>query len=556
MLTGAELKQDDRVIGSIMLRAAGRVAITTDQDALRQALERGVVGRDKQRYTPADGVAFVRAVVYQFSGSRIRALPIHSKERNAANFDESEHPRDEAGKFTDGAPSELTPEQQFEKDKRDYLTPGEYAKLPPGIVKWKVAKRKAEAEAKKAAGGDKKPEVKPEPPKIELKPDAPSVTERERAISERSTLLQRMDPNTPWHTAIAKARQEDLEKHGPMPANTLRERLQTISDRSSEIRQANPGMKWDEANKQARIEDVAKHGPWLEPDQVKEREALIASDKQWSVKDTIAKELEAGADKSIPPRPTIDPKERTPKQQAFETQTHQIARELGHDPKLIVVRDYAGRTFQLNGQTLTEGGHYNPHTGLIELNAGKDIDKGTVIHEIQHAQFDYVKGQADIERNALYQRWRREQADDFQGTTRYFTKDGKVMTKYAKEIEEQTPHLSLLARAGLGSRELRVAPDIEGLMRDDGVSDYSKMYWVQAAEKGGKPRDQANYMHELAVNETLSETLRRQLSHNYHSDAKFGYDTPARFKNLGKRITELYKSNPERVRRHFARKHR
>jgi hypothetical protein len=344
-----------------------------------------------------------------------------------------------------------------------------------------------------------------------------------------------------------------------MPADTLRARNEQINDRINELRAPDAEgkrMDWEKAHEQAKREDVAKHGPWLEPDQVKEREALIQSDKNWSLRTETERQLNAGPT-NYPPFPGIPDAERTSRQQAFEARANAIATEMGHDPNLILVRDYEGRKFQLNGQTLIEGGHYNPHTGLIELNASKNIDRGTVIHEIQHAQFDYVKGRADIERNVLYERWRREQSVDFQGTTRYFTKDGKVMTKYAKEIEEQTPHLSLLARSGLGSRELRIKPDIDGLMADDGVSNYSKMYWTQAREKGGKPRDQGNYMHELAVNETLSETMRRKLTpaiEHYGGDGL--YRIASRFTQLNDRITELYRQSPGYVRRHFARKHR
>lgn len=476
------------------------------------------------------------------------------KKLRTAEFN-PDQPRDDSGKWTDGGSGEiLTPEQQLEKDKRDYLTPDEFQKLPPGIQKWKAQKRKAEAEAKRKTEGDT---PKPEPPKPEPEPPkpvddfTPSVTQREKGISERASELNR--EGKAWHEAIKTARDEDLERFGPMPANTLRARQEEINARVREIRQTDSSIKFDEAYKTAKREDAAKHGPWLEPDQVKERAELLESDRNWSVAAKIAKDDEAVASRQIPPKPVVDPKEQTPRQQDYEVKAREIARQLGHNPDLIVVRDYAGRTFELNGQTLSEAGHYNPQTGLIELNAARSTEKGIIFHEIQHAQWDYVNSRAALERSSIHSRWVREQAYDFTGQ-RYFTKDGKVLAKYRDEIEKQTPHLSLLARSGLGSRELGIKPDVDGLAADDGVSDYSKEYWKQAATKGGSSKDRASYFYELAVNETLSEVLRRQNSHNYESDRKYGSNTPLRFKKLGAEITRLYKENPELVRRHFARK--
>lgn len=83
MLTGAELKQNDQIIGRVMLRPTGRVSIETDRADLKASLKR-VLGRDKKFHTPAEGVEFVRAVVHQFSGSYLQAVAIHSKPRAAA----------------------------------------------------------------------------------------------------------------------------------------------------------------------------------------------------------------------------------------------------------------------------------------------------------------------------------------------------------------------------------------------------------------------------------------------------------------------------------------
>lgn len=525
---------------------------SSEWDRLRADEDTGLTTSWKESYKTGLSAALVGDVppewiIGHYVDRSVRALEFNPNQ-----------PRDEQGQWTSTGAATLTPEQQLEQDKRNYLTPDEFAKLPPGIQKWKAQKRKAEAEAKKVAG-EKKSEPQPEPKpelKVEPKPETtgPSVREREKAITERMTELQREGKS--WAESTKLARQEDLDRFGPMPANTLRDRQQAITDRAKEIRQVDPSVKFEKAYDQAKREDAATHGPWLEPDQIKEREELLASDKNWTAGSAIAKLNEEGAERQIKPRPEIDPKERTPRQQEYEAKAAQIARELGHDPNLIVVRDYAGRTFELNGQTLSEAGHYNPHTGLIELNAARDTGKGIVIHEIQHAQWDYVRGRAHIEQRALHSRWSREQAYDFSGE-RYFTKDGKVLARHRQTIEEQTPHLSLIARAGLGSRELGIKPDIAGLSADDGVSSYSTEYWKQAAQKGGGVKsnaNQASYMYELAVNETLSETMRRSLRADYSSD--YSYKIAPRFTNLSKEIQRLYQQNPEAVRRHFARKSR
>lgn len=473
----------------------------------------------------------------------------------SGNFGHAGRPGEVGGSAPESSGVALTPEQQFEQDKKDYLTPGEFAKLPPGILKWKIATRKAAAEAKKA-GGEKKVEVKPEvkPPVETKQPGGPTINEREKAIGERADELRKSE-NLPWHEAHEKARQEDATTHGPMPTNTLHERQKQIGERTSEIRQANPGMDWEKAHKQAKIEDAQKHGPWLQPDQVAERAALLESDQHWSVAKAVEQSLPP--DKPIPAKPEIAASERTVKQQLAQQQVDKIAAQLGHDPNLIVVRDYSGRKFELNGQTLSEAGHYAPQTGLIEINAKYSEGlNGTIVHEIQHAQWDFVKSQADRESLALNARWRREQEPDFTGP-RYFLKNGKVVSKYRDEVEAQVPHMSLLARAGLGSRELGIKPDTEGLLKDDGVSDYSKMYWtrVQQESKPSRNKERVDYFHEHAVNETLSEIQRRRVTPgSRYGDEK--YPIAPRFSKLNESVQRMYAANPVNVRRHFATKYR
>jgi hypothetical protein len=498
----------------------------------------------------------------------------------SGNFGHAGRPGEVGGSAPDGSPEANSPEDAkriIEEEQRKWLTPEEYERLPPGIRAWKTRTRKEKAEGKEPPTPPKKedPPKKEEPPKVEDKPPTGVIAtkEREDAIKKRADEIYntpRDKGGKPYMDAYEQAKKEDEERNGPLPPNALSKRSEAINERYDELRREaraefNRKMESgdttaklkdsEESYKQAQREDAAKWGPYAHPEEV---EAIRQKDAKWSPSQQLAErdtpERTADVPSSYLERATVAPEHRSPKQEEVQRVADSLAREMNFEPALIVARDRGNspRQFELNGKTLTEGGHYNPQTGQIEVNAAYGVDRGLIVHEIQHAQWDYVNTQAKEEQAALQSRWAREQAADFTGT-KYFLKNGKVLAKYREEFEKQMPYTSVLARAGLGNKELGIKPDFEGMKRDDGVSSYSKEYWVKAEEKKGFVRDTANYIGELAVNETLSEVARRARGYAQHSeDAGFGW--PERFVKLNKSVESLYNREPERVRRHFVRK--
>jgi hypothetical protein len=479
----------------------------------------------------------------------------------SGNFGHAGRPGEVGGSSSDGSPEANSPEEVqklIEEEQRKYLTPEEYERLPPGIRAWKTRTRKEKAEGKEPPKPEvKKPEVKKEEPKTIATKD------REEAINKRADeiyKLPRDQGGKPWMDARDQARAEDEAKHGPLPANSLDKRREAINKRTDEIRRelgakleaegkSKEGL-YEKAYKLAQKEDAQKWGPFAHPEEV---EAIRASDKKWSPSQVLA-EREAKFDQSGGKieREVIDPEHQSAKQIQVRGAADEVARSMNFDPALIAVRDRGNspRTFELNGKKLTEGGHYNPHTGRIEVNAQFGVDRGLIVHEIQHAQWDYVNSQAKFEQSALRDRWAREQAADFTGTS-YFLKNGKIQAKYRDEFEKQMPHTSVLARAGLGSKELGIKADIEGMKFDDGVSNYSREYWTKAEkERGFDLRSHTtNYVGELAVNETLSEVARRVRGHSEFSDTN--YQLAPRFVKLNKDLEALYSKDLNKVQRFF-----
>lgn len=488
--------------------------------------------------------------------------------QGSGNFGHAGRPGEVGGSSSEGGEEANSPEEAqkiIEAEQRKYLTPEEYDRLPPGIRAWKTRTRKE----KEAGKVEEKPKVKKEEPKVEDKPKSPAgviaTKDREEAISKR--IIEIHEDGKLWKQANEQARKEDEEKNGPLPANSLLSRSEAINQRFDElVREAHSKNKERVTNgqsaisvntgeiyRQAKEEDAQKWGPYAHPEEV---EAIRQKDAKWSPAEGVA-ERDA---KLVEPvgkieREVVAPEHQSHKQAEVRGVADQIAREMNFDPALIAVRDRGNSpiTFELNGKTLTQGGHYNPQTGRIEVNASYGVDRGLIAHEIQHAQWDYVNSQAKIEQDAMQTRWSREQAVDFAGT-KYFLKNGKIQAKYRDEFEAQVPHTSLLARAGLGSKELGIKMDVEGMIRDDGASEYSKEYWVKAKNEQGFGKEQANYIGELAVNETLSEISRRV---HQPRDARLGdnnYPMAPRFVKLNKDLEALYSKDLDRVQRHFGRK--
>jgi hypothetical protein len=190
-----------------------------------------------------------------------------------------------------------------------------------------------------------------------------------------------------------------------------------------------------------------------------------------------------------------------------------IAAEMGINPSVINVVDKEPRAFTVGDQQFREAGHYNPQTGTIEINARNAYDdrmsvtNGIAAHEVSHAIYDAARGAQAEEHKEITDL----PSDDY---NRLFRKSGYVRPEMQPEVHERFPVSAMFYRH-LGDPYMETEEDQQGggryrkmldrLEHDDGVSDYSKSYWKGDVfqQSGGVER---------AVNETLAETMRHQIS--------------------------------------------
>lgn len=131
MITGLRFRVHqmggEKTVGVAALRANGSVVIRTDIPSLRHELEKGLVVHHR-RYTLADGERFLRAAATRYTDGWIRAVPIYRLRSLDGNWDESQHPRADDGKFTDSGGGEGgRGSAQGGKDNGSWQSPGGFA---------------------------------------------------------------------------------------------------------------------------------------------------------------------------------------------------------------------------------------------------------------------------------------------------------------------------------------------------------------------------------------------------------------------------------------------
>jgi hypothetical protein len=192
------------------------------------------------------------------------------------------------------------------------------------------------------------------------------------------------------------------------------------------------------------------------------------------------------------------------------------AKALDFPDSRITVVDKPPRSFDVGSMQFKEGGHFDPTTGEIELNAralanGLDehVYAGLAAHEIAHAQFDVVSKAMEKEHDDLRDMATNPSRDaEYKFYFRHVSgtmkpgREAALMAKYpASAAFAKTWGDSYLIPSydpsRSGDEPWKPADHRDEMVAEDGVTEYSRAYW----QKSG-------YNARQAVNETLSEVAR------------------------------------------------
>lgn len=179
--------------------------------------------------------------------------------------------------------------------------------------------------------------------------------------------------------------------------------------------------------------------------------------------------------------------------------TTETLEEMGLDPTIANVVDKDPREFEVGGQTFHEAGHYNPNTGMIEINARNGYDvrmsvtRGLVAHEATHAMYDRVKREWAEERTA-YNNMSNEDIEKIR-------MDGTPKPEYVEEFAKKYPISTEMDK--VWGFKLQ-----EQMIEENGHTNYAKAYWD--AIQPGRPFVPGGL--DRAVNETLAEIMSLRLA--------------------------------------------
>lgn len=211
-----------------------------------------------------------------------------------------------------------------------------------------------------------------------------------------------------------------------------------------------------------------------------------------------------------------------------------VAERLKFDASRVDVVDIEPREFEVAGRQLFEGGHYSPTTGRIEVNARTLYEQpaiqGLVAHEIMHAQQHAMEKAVANEHESI----RKLSNADF---NKMFKASGGVRDAFVAEAERRWPlavanaKYSMTGDAYLGTwsrvrtnRNGNLVKDPNGsqwaddpdarktrhadMLASDGFTDYSRLYW-EAYRTGVKANDSnIPFLRYRAEQETLAEVAR------------------------------------------------
>jgi len=212
-----------------------------------------------------------------------------------------------------------------------------------------------------------------------------------------------------------------------------------------------------------------------------------------------------------------------------------IVEQHGFDSADVRINDESPRTFSVAGRQLSEGGHFEPHTGRIEINtyhtSGEPQNemaqamRRVTTHEVMHAMQDvveHVSGQESIEIEHLSK-------DDHK---RYFGVSGYPKPGRMAELEARFPAAAALAKAsptgdtnlGFWKRDPKSSKWVLdkqsrakrlGQMQDEApLTAYAKLHWDVVKELLSQPRTAGVVgspgAWQRAVQATLAETASYQ----------------------------------------------
>ena len=221
------------------------------------------------------------------------------------------------------------------------------------------------------------------------------------------------------------------------------------------------------------------------------------------------------------------------RQEAAQIAVNVVAARQNFDPRRVDVVDKVPREFEVAGRKLNEGGHYNPATGRIQVNARAFFDaedpsvQGLVAHEVMHAQEDTVVKVARAEHDDIRTMWADDRTighGEMRDAERLFMRNGFPRTSRIPEIEQRWPASAAMAKTaptgdsylgtwsqgedGKWAFDEKAYKDDGGrreqMEKDDGITPYSKLYWeaYHAAPEGSAAKSVA--LHR-AEQETLAE---------------------------------------------------
>ncbi len=162
------------------------------------------------------------------------------------------------------------------------------------------------------------------------------------------------------------------------------------------------------------------------------------------------------------------------------------AEKLGYDPnKVIVTTDE--RTFMLNGQQMNYAGEAELETGRIRLYSNQIMPsqiENIMAHEVEHQKFQTYVNDYQAEAAAMRAATAGIDRGKTAGSDPVMNFDGTLKEPYASQYP-------------LYQEYTRLTADHAGMVKEDGVTDYSRQWW-EAWNKGKARTDQA-------FHETLAE---------------------------------------------------
>jgi len=192
--------------------------------------------------------------------------------------------------------------------------------------------------------------------------------------------------------------------------------------------------------------------------------------------------------------------------------SHAVAKDMGVDPSTIHVVDKEPSTFTVGTKEFREGGHYNPATKQIEINARNlaygDVPavKGIAAHEVSHAIYDQFKDELEAE-DERYKVLSGHYNDE-KGTDWFYERfdqphrfgETTVKPGMREQLAREFPASAVWANLHDGKMFTGLSDKI---IKENGHSAYAKSYWTPEAV-----RVRGHGTYDTAINETVAEVTR------------------------------------------------